>query len=227
LDFRSRGGFSPAGILRSPCQPLQLLGCLFSLAAASSRPAALSAKQERALAIPGVSVADVDSNTLTLSLAVGHGTLTLASTAGLTVTGNGTAAVALSDSIADLDAALAGLVYQGNLHYSGSDALNVTASDGSLSTQASVAITVQSVAQEAANLQAQVNALYQARVLNQGQANALDVKPRLQGNGGDSGRVQSFLNQVEALLNAGILTPAQADALLAAGQALLAGVTAR
>jgi predicted outer membrane repeat protein len=189
-------------------------------------PGAQTAAQDVALAVPGIHVADVDSNTLSVTLTAGHGTLTLASTTGLTVTGKGSGALSLSGSIADLNAALAGLVYQGNLHYGGSDTLNVTASDGSLSTQASVTITVQSVAQEAANLQAQVNALYTAGVLNKGQANALTVKLRLQDNGGDGGRVQSFLNQVDAWLAAGILTAAQADPLLAAGQTLLAGLAA-
>jgi CSLREA domain-containing protein len=202
------------------------IGAFERQAPALTVPGAQTANQDVALAIPGIRVADVDSNALTVTLAAGHGTLTLASTAGLAVTGNGTAAVTLSGSLADLDDALAGLVYQGNLHYSGSDALNITANDGSLSTQAGVVITVQSVAQEAANLQAQVNALYKAGVLNQGQANALNVKLRLQGNAGDVSRAQSFLNQVEAWLAAGILTPAQADTLLAAGQSLLAGLTA-
>jgi hypothetical protein len=189
-------------------------------------PGAQTADQGVALALPGINVADVDSTTLTVSLTVRDGTLTVASTAGLTATGNGTAAVTLSGSISDVNAALAGLVYQGNLHYSGSDTLGITATDGSLSTPASVAITVQSVAQEAANLQDQVNALYAAGVLNKGQANALTVKLRLQDNGGDSGRVQSFLNQVDAWLANGILTAAQADPLLAAGQTLLAGLLA-
>jgi predicted outer membrane repeat protein len=201
------------------------IGAFERQAPALTVPGPQTAEQDVALAIPGISVTDVDSNTLTVTLTVGHGTLTLASTAGLSATGNGTAAVTLSGSLADLNAALASLAYQGNLHYSGSDTLGITATDGSLSTQASVAITVQSVAQEATSLQAQVNALYAAGVLNKGQANALDVKLRLQGNGGDSGRVQSFLNQVEAWLAAGILTPAQANALLTAGQALLAGLT--
>jgi hypothetical protein len=189
-------------------------------------PGAQTVSQDVALAVPGIHVADVDSTTLTVTLAVDHGTLTLASTAGLTATGNGTAAVTLSGSISDLNAALAGLVYQGNVHYSGSDTLGITATGGSFSTQASVAITVRSAAQEAADLQAQVNALYAAGVLNRGQANALTVKLRPQGNGGDGGRVQSFLNQVEAWLAAGILTAAQADPLLAAGQTLLAGLAA-
>jgi hypothetical protein len=93
-------------------------------------------------------------------------------------------------------------------------------------TQASVAITVQSVAQEAVSLQGQVNALSASGVLNEGHANAPDAKLNLQGNAGDSGRVQCFLNQVEALLTAGILTRAQADESQAAGQALLARLTA-
>ena len=53
-------------------------------------------------------------------------------------------------------------------------------------TQASVAITVESIAQEAAKLQAQVRALQTAGMLNQGRAQSLIVKLNLQGNHGDS-----------------------------------------
>ena len=80
-------------------------------------------------------------------------------------------------------------------------------------TQASVAITVESIAQEAAKLQAQVRALQTAGMLNQGRAQSLIVKLNLQGNHGDSGKVQAFLNHVAAFLNAGILTQAQAEGL--------------
>ena len=94
-------------------------------------------------------------------------------------------------------------------------------------TQASVAITVESIAQEAANLQAQVSALQTAGVLNQGQANSLIVKLNLQGNNGDVGKVQAFLNEVQDDLTSGILTRAQADALLGPGNILLLGVIRR
>jgi hypothetical protein len=61
----------------------------------------------------------------------------------LTVSKYGTAAVSLSGSLADLNSALAGLLYQGNLSFFGTDTLSITASDGSLSTEYDVAITVQ------------------------------------------------------------------------------------
>jgi hypothetical protein len=65
-----------------------------------------------------------------------------------TVTGNGSGAVTLSGTTADLNAALATLVYLGNLDYSGSDTLSITANDGGITaTPDSVAITVESVAQ--------------------------------------------------------------------------------
>ena len=91
----------------------------------------------------------------------------------------------------------------------------------------SVAITVQSAAQQAVALQAQVNALRAAGVMNQGQADSLNVKLNLKDNAGDIGKVESFLNQVAAYLHAGILTQAQADALTAAGKILRTSVSRR
>jgi hypothetical protein len=95
-----------------------------------------------------------------------------------------------------------------------------------------VAITVMSIAQQATNLQAQVTALQNAGVLNRGQATALTAKlslptPYDKGVRGNAAvaNVRAFLNQVRDLLNAGILTQAQADALLGPGQILLLGLT--
>ena len=90
-----------------------------------------------------------------------------------------------------------------------------------------MAITVESIAQEAAKLQAQVRALQTAGMLNQGRAQSLIVKLNLQGNHGDSGKVQAFLNQVQEFRDAGILTQAQADSLLGPGNILLLSVTRR
>jgi hypothetical protein len=96
----------------------------------------------------------------------------------------------------------------------------ITASDRSLSSSTTVAITVQSAAQQAAALQAQINALRGPRTMNQGQANSLNVKLDLKNNAGDVGKVQSFLNEVAAYQSAGILTQTQANALTAAGNIL-------
>jgi hypothetical protein len=179
-------------------------------------------------AISGITVGDVDGGSLTVTLAVTKGKLTLGTTAGLTVTGNGTARVTLSGGIAELNAALASLVYRGGLNYSGPDTLTVTVSDdGGLSASKAVAITVKSAAEQAADLQAQVAALRDAGVLNGGQANALIVKLNLKGNAGDIGKVQSFLDQVRDFLRAGILTQERADSLLVPGNILLLSVTRR
>jgi hypothetical protein len=190
-------------------------------------PPAQTAYEDVDKAITGIIVGDPDGGSLTVTLAVGHGKLTLGTTSGLTVSGNGTGVVTLSGSIAHLNAALASLVYRGSLNYSGADTLSLTASDGSLSTNRSVGLTVQSSAQQASALQAQVTALRTAGVLNHGQATALNAHLNLHDNPGDIGRVQSFLNQVNAFLNAGILTPAQANALLGPGNILLLSVTRR
>jgi hypothetical protein len=192
-------------------------------------PAAQTAYQNVDQPIGGIRLGDAPGATVTVTLAVGHGTLSLGTTAGLTtVTGNGTGNVTLIGTTADLNAALASLVYRGSHNYSGGDTLSLTATDGGVSaTPASVAITVESIAQEAADLQAQVGVLQAAGVLNQGQANSLIVKLNLRGNNGDVGKVQAFLNEVLADVNAGILTQAQADALLGPGNILLLGVTRR
>ena len=190
-------------------------------------PAAQTAYEDVDQAISGLSVGDPDGDNLSVTLQVGHGSLSLGSTAGLIISGNGSGSVTLAGSLADLNAALAGLVYRGGLNYSGGDTLAITASDGSLTSSNSVALTVQSADQQAAALQAQVNALLRSGVMNQGHANSLNVKLDLKDNAGDIGKVQSFLNQVAAYLNAGILTQAQADALTAAGKILRTSLTRR
>ena len=188
-------------------------------------PPAQTAYKDVDQAISGLSIGDPDGDNVTVTLQVGHGSLTLGSTASLTVSGNGGDSVTLAGSLADLNAALAGLVYRGGLNYSGGDTLAITASDGSLISSNSVVLTVQSADQQAADLQAQVNALLDSGVMNQGRADSLNVKLDLKDNAGDIGKVQSFLNEVAAYLNAGILTQAQADALTAAGKILLTSLT--
>ena len=64
---------------------------------------------------------------------------------GATIGGNGTAAVTLSGTQAQINAALAGLTYQGNLNFNGADTLTVTTGDGTAQDTDTVAITVSSV----------------------------------------------------------------------------------
>jgi hypothetical protein len=187
-------------------------------------PAALTAYEDISQAVSGVSIGTGLGGSVTVTLAVGQGRLTLGTASGLTVTGNGTGSLSLTGSTADLNAGLATLAYRGVLHFSGADTLSLAVSAGSLSAQASVAITVVSIPQEADNLCALVDSLYAAGVLNHGQENSLCQKLNLQGNNGDIGKMQAFLNEVQAFVQAGILTQAQAGTLQVPGNNLLQGL---
>jgi integrase len=114
-------------------------------------PGAQTAYENVAQAITGITVGASQGDSLTVKLSVGDGTLTLGKTSGLTVAGSG-GFVTLAGSAADLNAALATLTYLPTHDYSGADALSVTVSDGSQSTGGSVAISVKSIAQQAADL---------------------------------------------------------------------------
>ena len=76
-------------------------------------PGAQSVAEDTILPIAGVSVADIDSSALTTTLSVLSGTLTV--TAGTGVTGNGSASVTIAGTAAQINAALTGLAYTGNL----------------------------------------------------------------------------------------------------------------
>ncbi|HEY9239154.1 MAG TPA: Ig-like domain-containing protein [Burkholderiaceae bacterium] len=89
-----------------------------------------------------ITVADVDGDVLTTTLGVANGTLTLGSTAGVTVSGNGTGSVTLTGTAAAINAALNGTSYASTADYNGTDTLNVTTSDGSLGDAESIAITI-------------------------------------------------------------------------------------
>jgi Ca2+-binding RTX toxin-like protein len=82
-----------------------------------------------------ISVTDVDATTLSVTLSVAHGTLTIASTLGLTFSGgsDGTAdaTMTFSGTAAAINAALgAGLTYNPNANFNGSDAISVVTTDG-------------------------------------------------------------------------------------------------
>jgi hypothetical protein len=190
-------------------------------------PGAKTGFEDVDLTITGITVADPEGNNLVVTLSVGWGTLTLGTTTGLTVSGNGSAAVSLAGTIANLNAALASLVYRGNLNYSGGDLLSVHVSDGSLSTSNSVAISIKSAAQQATELKAQVAALQSAGVLSATQAQNMSGWLNLKRNSQDSMRIQIFLNLVEMYRQDGTLTSEQADSLSGPGNILLLSVTRR
>ncbi len=71
------------------------------------------------------------SNADTLTLSVSDGTLALDSTSGLTFTAgsNGSSSMTVSGTLANLNAALNGLLYTPNSGYSGSDPLHLSLTD--------------------------------------------------------------------------------------------------
>jgi subtilase family serine protease len=95
-----------------------------------------------------ISVADASAGTNadSLTLSVAHGTLTLSSTSGLSFTSgaNGSASFTVTGTVASLNAALNGLVYQPTSGYTGSDSLAISLTDpgDSLSASTSVSLTV-------------------------------------------------------------------------------------
>ena len=125
-------------------------------------PAAKTVAQNTDLVIAGVSVADADAGTgaIEVTLEVGHGVLTVLTgvSGGVPaggVSGNGTAKVVLTGTVAQINATLAatnGLKYKSAATYSGADSLTVKADDngntgtgGEKTDQKSVAITVTGV----------------------------------------------------------------------------------
>jgi FG-GAP-like repeat len=110
-------------------------------------PGAQTVAEDTILPIAGVSVADIDSSALsiassalTTTLSVANGILNV--TAGPGVTGNGTASVTIAGTAAQINTALAGLAYAGNLNFNGADTLTVATSDGTATDTDTIAITV-------------------------------------------------------------------------------------
>lgn len=101
-------------------------------------PASLPAQEDSPRPISGVSVADIDAErnpdangrAIQVTLGVLHGTLSLTGPAtGVTVSGAGTARLVLVGRIADINTALTGLSYLGNLNFNGTDFLEMVTSD--------------------------------------------------------------------------------------------------
>ena len=108
-------------------------------APAGTVPGAQTATEDTALAIAGVSVADIDS-TVTVTLSVDHGVLNVT---GSGVTGNGTNSLTIAlGAPGAINTILSTLTYQGDSNFSGHDTLTMVTSDGSLSDTDTIAITV-------------------------------------------------------------------------------------
>ncbi|MCE4224898.1 tandem-95 repeat protein [Methylobacterium sp. C25] len=78
-----------------------------------------------------ITIDDVDARggSLTTTLSVLHGVISLGSTAGVSVTGNGTGTVTVTGTIAAINAALNGTTYTPATDYNGADTLTVSTTD--------------------------------------------------------------------------------------------------
>jgi large repetitive protein len=100
-------------------------------------PGAQTVNEDTPLVFTGanaISISDVDANggNETVTLSVASGALTLSGTTGLVFgTGDGTAdsTMTFTGTVSDINAALNGLSYQGNLNFNGTDTLNITTND--------------------------------------------------------------------------------------------------
>ena len=111
-------------------------------------PGLQTINEDTATAIAGISVNDVNTNLTTVALGVGNGVLSvnLAGGASISAGANGTGALTLSGTQAQINAALATLSYQGSANFTGADTLTVVSTDtGALSDNDTVSINVVSV----------------------------------------------------------------------------------
>ncbi|HMI73536.1 MAG TPA: cadherin-like domain-containing protein, partial [Steroidobacteraceae bacterium] len=95
-----------------------------------------------------ISISDVDNTSHTVTLTAAHGAITLNGTAGLAfTTGDGTtdATMTFSGTDAAINTALNGLSFKGDANYNGNASLQLNTSDGALSDNDTVNITVVAV----------------------------------------------------------------------------------
>ncbi|MCT7977846.1 DUF4347 domain-containing protein [Laspinema olomoucense] len=86
------------------------------------------------LAIPGISVADVDAGTqpLQVTLSANNGFLTFTNSTNLTFIngdGSGDGAMSFTGTLSDINSALNTLIYQSGANYSGADTINIVVND--------------------------------------------------------------------------------------------------
>jgi len=191
------------------------------------------AAEDVAKVIGGFSVADVNdaAGILTVTLSAGHGTIRVnwgvAGGVLLTgISGNGTATVVMSGTQAQINATLgAGLTYLGLLDYSGLDTMTMTTTDaGGLTDTDAVAIQVLDAQQQAEVLAAIIADLGDDGTLSGGVENSLLKKLGFLSGPNATATVQAFINQVNGLVYAGILTQGQGNYLIGAAATIVASL---
>jgi len=134
----SDNGNTGTGGAKTDTDPINLSISAVNDAPVITRPVSVTATEDTDFTFTGagnvISIADVDagSGNLTVTLGVASGTLTLSGVAGLSfTTGDGTAdpTIVFTGTMTDVNAALNGMKYRGNLDVSGSDTLNIGVND--------------------------------------------------------------------------------------------------
>ena len=156
VQIHDNGGTANGGVDTSVAQTFTITVTAVNDAPVNSVPGPQTTHQGDPLTFsvananrPTVTDIDIASGNVTVTVSVAHGTLTLGSTAGVTVTGNGTASVQVTGVPSSVNNALDGLVYDPTPSYSGPDTLTMlsndngnTGSGGAKSDSDTVAITV-------------------------------------------------------------------------------------
>ncbi len=191
--------------------------------------------EDQAVAVPGISVADVDTTgELQVVLEVRNGRLTLdpAAVDGASVVGNQTSRVVLVGNVAQLNALLAGLTYKGLLDFSGQDRVLVRVTDPgdgtgpALEVAAEQQLVIQSTRTQAKDLRGRVVELVGDGEINRRHGRLF--KALLSFGGSQSrfsqARVRVFLRIVDRLERRGRLSAEVAAELRTSGQSLLASL---
>ncbi|MCL4800525.1 MAG: tandem-95 repeat protein [Burkholderiales bacterium] len=96
---------------------------------ANTVPGAQVVSEDTALAIAGISVSDPNGDLASVELTVANGTLNVTAAGLASVVSGGPGAITITGSQAEINATLASLVYQGNLHFAGADVLTIVSTD--------------------------------------------------------------------------------------------------
>jgi Domain of unknown function (DUF4347) len=128
--------------------------------------------EDTAIAIPGISVNDVDGNLATAELSVAQGRIKVDLAGGATISSgsNDSATLTLGGTQTAINAALATITYQGNANFNGSDSLTILSKDNAgtpLSDSDAIAITVISIDD------APINTVPGAQTVNEDEAIAI------------------------------------------------------
>jgi hypothetical protein len=157
LNLMDNGGTANGGDDSSPDQAFTITVNAVNDAPVNTVPGAQSVNEDGLLAFSGpalISVADIDiaAGNLTLDLSVNDGTLDVTAAGAAVVNNNGTAAVQIDGTIADVNATLASLGYSPAMDFNGADTLSVSSDDngnsgsgGALTDLDTVAITVNAI----------------------------------------------------------------------------------